>query len=1134
MVATLFKRWRPAIVILSIHGALSRNHTLALLPSGLPPFYQKKMITLRHANVGGVTSATWRFVHYTRWIGSISYPSIMTSISMARSLQTALSDTNGAARGANFETRLGMDPPEAIGVLTSNVQGDKEVPVFSGDGIAPDLSRIPFKDVHIWVWAHSVFSKVPILRQARTSELLAVWDYEGKLESRMWSRAEGEKVLRARLSSPPAKLLRCFAQTFCDAILRRLQGGPITVQQGKGLESDGLKGLTRDIPFSALEQKATTRIAAAQEDFAEVDLSAWSLSSETDKEASARVVLRRFACRWWVRNLEREAMRWWRKNGRDPQDLAAIKDCLFRARACSYWHWHRGSRLFFWRFPVSFQRMMRDGVPFYHIAPCPVGHAHNMPSPSREAEIETRKKVFQLRYRHFIEKGFTDLITQRFSVVKLEVEGKILEIRVVWNSKSNGHNSTLWAPGFMLDDIGDVKEMVTKWLSVLAAAYLDAGSPPQDYTRPASSFVKSKQGDIDVGAMFNNFRAHPSERHALGVRIINTRPEPEYEPHEFWRFCALHFGGRPSPYLACQSQRLILELAKGDRHDPENPWQWHTVRLNLPGDLEYDPSMPRVMLLRRDGELATREADYVDDIHPCIRELDGSGKARAACARLKSKMNSFGNQADDRKYRLPTVTPGAWNGVLVHTDTPFPMMSTTLKKWTRFKTGLAWILTEGRNTGMLSTAELRKIAGLGVNIMQVYHDAKCYLKGFFNAIEGFRSDRDSLGWRVEDSIESAAILEYSDPRSLESPFESPGEYPLETKVTSELLLHAEALQELFTGEQPLMTPIRPTDKRKLRYYIGDASREGFGGATQYPNQELVTREGLWVSDFAEGGSNLREAQNQVNHLLHEIRAGEHDGYEIWAATDNSVWSAVWTKGMSNARHLFYLVLALKQEARKHEVYINCFHISGDRMIASGVDGLSRGNYDAGISLGFDVRQFMPLNITAWDVAGNVLAKWCKDWMGNDFAPPLSPEGWFDNGHLPGVHLWTPPPAAALIALKELSRSRHKRPSEVTHVVMIPRLLWDEEWRSRFEKEVDFWFILHNGSLWPHSAFEPLLVGISFPILPPSSPYPWQVKQERKRVVDLGRAMSKMSQSSDLRVGHYLRQLWLSPRTFSDL
>jgi hypothetical protein len=125
---------------------------------------------------------------------------------------------------------------------------------------------------------------------------------------------------------------------------------------------------------------------------------------------------------------------------------------------------------------------MWDGIPFYHIAPSPVGHAHNMPSPSRQAEIKTRKKVFQFQYRHFIERGLTNLITQRFLFVKLKDDGVILKIQVMWNSKSNGHNATLWAPGFMLDDIGDVKKMVIKWLSIPMAVYLDAGSPPQDYT----------------------------------------------------------------------------------------------------------------------------------------------------------------------------------------------------------------------------------------------------------------------------------------------------------------------------------------------------------------------------------------------------------------------------------------------------------------------------------------------------------------------------------------------------------------------------------------------------------------------------------------------------------------------------
>ena len=113
-------------------------------------------------------------------------------------------------------------------------------------------------------------------------------------------------------------------------------------------------------------------------------------------------------------------------------------------------------------------------------------------------------------------------------------------------------------------------------------------------------------------------------------------------------------------------------------------------------------------------------------------------------------------------------------------------------------------------------------------------------------------------------------------------------YPLLTLVTSELLLHVEALQTLFAGEKPLMIPILPTDRGKLRFFCSNTSHEVFGGATQYPHGTLTSREGLWDLQFAKGGSNLRKAQNQVNHLLLEIRAGKHDGCELWAVTDNSV------------------------------------------------------------------------------------------------------------------------------------------------------------------------------------------------------------------------------------------------------
>jgi hypothetical protein len=161
---------------------------------------------------------------------------------------------------------------------------------------------------------------------------------------------------------------------------------------------------------------------------------------------------------------------------------------------------------------------------------------------------------------------------------------------------------------------------------------------------------------------------------------------------------------------------------------------------------------------------------------------------------------------------------------------------------------------------------------------------------------------------------------------------------------------------------------------------------------------MESREGFGDPKFVEGGSNLREAQNQVNHLLQEIRMGKHDGCVVWAATDNSVWSGVWNKGSSSACHLFYLVLALKQEARMHEVFLHCFHISGDMMITSGIDGLLHGNYDAGILLSIDIHQFLPMSVSTWDVAGNVLEDWCKSWMYKDYYTPLKPEGWFERGH----------------------------------------------------------------------------------------------------------------------------------------
>ena len=112
------------------------------------------------------------------------------------------------------------------------------------------------------------------------------------------------------------------------------------------------------------------------------------------------------------------------------------------------------------------------------------------------------------------------------------------------------------------------------------------------------------------------------------------------------------------------------------------------------------------------------------------------------------------------------------------------------------------------------------------------------------------------------------------------------------------------------------------------------------------------------------------------------------------------------------------------------------------------------------------------------------------------------------------------------ALSELAKSRFKRPYGVTHLFICPRLLWQEEWRRRFEKEMDFLFILNPGLAWPHSNFEPLLIGISFPVTRTRS---WLVRQLQEQVMEAGRTLSQVSKTCHLRVRDYLRKLWLHPQ-----
>jgi hypothetical protein len=110
---------------------------------------------------------------------------------------------------------------------------------------------------------------------------------------------------------------------------------------------------------------------------------------------------------------------------------------------------------------------------------------------------------------------------------------------------------------------------------------------------------------------------------------------------------------------------------------------------------------------------------------------------------------------------------------------------------------------------------------------------RCFLKGLFNALEAFRSDRDLDGWRLAQAMDEAEALETNDA----SGTMAAGNYPAFTRVTYQLVLHVQALRRLFSTPEPLVLLIRPTKKNKVQYACGDASAEGFAQAVQYPCQK---------------------------------------------------------------------------------------------------------------------------------------------------------------------------------------------------------------------------------------------------------------------------------------------------------
>jgi hypothetical protein len=135
--------------------------------------------------------------------------------------------------------------------------------------------------------------------------------------------------------------------------------------------------------------------------------------------------------------------------------------------------------------------------------------------------------------------------------------------------------------------------------------------------------------------------------------------------------------------------------------------------------------------------------------------------------------------------------------------------------------------------------------------------------------------------------------------------------------------------------------------------------------------------------------------------------------------------------------------------------VHFIHVSGQRMIRQGTDGLSRGSREALVG-GNDFLLHVPLHLGALERQPLELQEWVDSWYaGVGQAKWLDPTDWFCEGHVRDFCVWAPPPAAADAALEQMAKAVHKRP-HLTRLVLIPRLM-TALWRKLMHKICDVVF-----------------------------------------------------------------------------
>ena len=818
-------------------------------------------------------------------------------------------------------------------------------------------------------------------------------------------------------------------------------------------------------------------------------------------------------------------------------DLSIGMEGLTRVIQGSWWEWDYGSTLFFWRWPKEIRTSARDGLPVFIQQALP-RYRRKQRLPDKEYMVTRMKeKIAKVTKRKYISKGVVRSLINCFAVEKGESD-----IRLVYDGTKSKLNDAVFAPNFFLPFL----DSVLMWVN-----------------------VDSWLADLDLGEMFLNYFLHRSIRAYSGVDLTKLMEGDEDERSKWERWTRTFMGFTFSPYSCCKFFGWTVDVIYGDRWDLNNPYQWDRIKLNFPGSENYDPTQPRLCKMIGDLIAAMLEV-FVDD----IRTVGASNeRCRKATRRASQILQYLGQQDAARKYRPPHTTPGPWCGSFIAIKDRCVWVYVSGEKWNKAKTFIRELvsLLKQDERAQIPFKFLEKGRGFMVYFCRTYTSFVPYLKGIHLTLDSWRSNRDTEGWKSKPGKERSAVEEHqefneeeylnkdswSEIFTLEEVRKSqvkvaekkPCDPPDMVVAVPRLMQDVTALMQLLDQETAPWRFIRGDKVGSAQYGFGDAAKSGFGATFEDDDGNIWFRLGVWGDDTNDLSSNWRELANLVEALEARAEDDKFRGIEIFLFTDNSTAEAAFYKGISSSKKLFELILRLKKLELRIGCVFHLIHVSGNRMIAQGTDGTSRGDLGEGVMKGQTMLSFIPLHLTALERCEGLeeeLRRAIVPRSGEGEVIFLNYEDWFIRAHdivggcknddgvwIPsycsGTYIWMPPPAGAQLAVEQLRRARLKRENS-THVVIVPRLM-SMEWKRQLFRVSDLFVELPFDKVWTKQhQHEPLTFAVVFPFL---EHRPWQLKRSQA-FLGMGNVLRRMWKESESSPWDLLRKFFIQSRELEHL